>query len=383
LKVPYVSIDNAILEFIEDIDFDLSHGEVPERLLKRWANDCLRWISTEEQLSHRVAVIQIHNTRGEFPKDFKYLAQAAAHPWYEHDECDCEHYPEHDCCHHHHDHHHHDHYHDDHYHNYHHHHHDHKYHTKSRREDIVQWTKNAFEKDCELEINLICPICKTSDCNCDSGSVEIDVDRIWEMAHPEIYYRNYNKIGRVGYGHSPHSSYYCPKFKLMRYATGDYFNAEHVLTHCPNVRCTNCLHKFIIDLPYIEVDFKRGEVLLSYLGKQMDKDGNLLIPDHPSVFAAINSHLQYKWFYKNYLRTSDQSALQKSQLAQQNRELEIGIANSALGMPDYSQFHSWMEQNLMRRIPDRNHQMNANELTLDPSIRYNNVLEGKSRRKHR
>ena len=115
----------------------------------------------------------------------------------------------------------------------------------------------------------------------------------------------------------------------------------------------------------------------------MDKDGNLLIPDHPSVFAAINSHLQYKWFYKNYLRTSDQSALQKSQLAQQNRELEIGIANSALGMPDYSQFHSWMEQNLMRRIPDRNHQMNANELTLDPSIRYNNVLEGKSRRKHR
>ena len=358
MKVPYVSIDNAILEFIEDIDFDQSHGEVPERMLKRWAQDCIRWIITEEQLSHRIDIIQIHNTKGQLPKDFKYLAQAAANPWYERDECDCEKTPDHDCCGKN---------------NY----YSNKSYTKSRREDIIQWTQSAFEQDCDLEINLICPTCKKTGCNCETGAVEVDIDRIWEMAHPEIYYRSYNKIGRVGYGGGPWSSYYNPKFKLMRYATGDYFNAEYVLTHCPNVKCKNCLHKFILDLPYIEVDFKRGEVLLSYLGKQMDEKGNLLIPDHPSVFAAINYHLQYKWFNRMYLRNSDRTALQKSQLAYQLRENEIGIANASLNVPNFQQFHSWMEQNYYRRIPDRNHHMNANELTLDPGVRYNQILEGK------
>ncbi|MCB0744768.1 MAG: hypothetical protein KDC67_12745, partial [Ignavibacteriae bacterium] len=129
--------------------------------------------------------------------------------------------------------------------------------------DIIQWTQGAFEQDCELEINLICPVCKKTDCACDGPVVEVDVDRIWEQAHPEIYYRNYNKIGRVGYGEGPWSSYYCPKFKLMRYASNDFFNVKNIVTHCPNVDCKSCLNEFILDLPYIEVDFKRGEVLMA------------------------------------------------------------------------------------------------------------------------
>lgn len=374
MKVPHTSINNTILEFIEDVGLDLMHGEIQEPTLKRWAMDCLGWMNTEEQLSHRIAILQIENTRAKLPDDFKMLAQAAAYPWYEHDECDCEKYPHHDCCGKHHDHysghHHHD--------NNHHHGHgkDFPYaYTKSRREDIVQWTKNAFEKDCELEINLICPTCKTSECSCTSPAVEIDVDRIWEMSHPEIYYSNYNKIGRVGYGGGPANSFYCPKFKLMRYASNDYFNANNILTHCPNVHCKNCLHEFMLDLPYIEVDFKRGEVLLSYLGKQMDENGDLMIPDHPSVFAAINWHLQHKWFHRMYLRNSDQHALNKSQIAINQRDTEIAIARAALQMPDFSQFYSWMEQSLYRRIPDRNHHMNSNKITVDPAVRYNNLLE--------
>jgi len=139
------------------VGLDLSHEEVPERLLKRWAIDCLGWIVTEEQLAHRITILQIQNTRAKLPDDFKYLAQVAAHPWYEPEECDCKLYPDHDCC------------------NkpypkdYHHHYPDFPYdYPKSRREDIVQWTQGAFEKDCELEINLICPSCKQINCSCNS-----------------------------------------------------------------------------------------------------------------------------------------------------------------------------------------------------------------------
>jgi len=166
----------------------------------------------------------------------------------------------------------------------------------------------------------------------------------------------------------------------MRYASNDFFNAPHILTHCPNVSCKNCLHEFMIDMPYIEVDFKRGEVLLSYLGQKMDENGDLLVPSHPSVFAAINFHLQHKWFYRMYLRTGDRSALEKAKLAETSREFEIGVANSALNVPDFSQFYSWMEQNLMRRIPDYNHRMNSNKITQDPAVRYGNKLDGERSR---
>lgn len=410
MKTNYVSLDNVIHEFVEDIGFDLDHGEIPEATLRRWANDCLRWINSEEQLAHRITILQVENTRAKLPEDFKYLAQAAAYDWHEHDPCDCEKDPNQQCCdeayrshstcpdchdhphHHGHDHHPHDIHHGHHHHGYgpYHYPYDKEFpykYPKSRREDIIQWTQSAFQEECDLEINLICPTCKTSNCSCSSPVVEVDVDRIWEQAHPEIYYRNYNKIGRVGYGPGPGSpsSFYNPKFKLMRYALNNYFNVQNIVTHCPNVDCTNCTHEFMLNLPYIEVDFKRGEVLISYLGTQMDDHGDLLVPDHPSVFAALNYHLQYKWFNRLYLRSSDPSAGQKAQAAMQKREQEIGMANSALNMPDFSQFYSWMEQNLIRRVPDYNHHMNMNKTTLDPNVRYNDILNGRRHllRRHR
>lgn len=360
MKTRFVSSKNSILDFIQDVDFDGQQGEIDEPLLMKWATDCLRWINTEEQLHHRIGILQIKNSRVKLPDDFKLLAQVAAHPWH-HGPCD-------HCTKHHDDHPHHEHGHHGHQ------HHDHHHHC-TRREQLVSWVQGTFEKDCQLEINLICPTCHETKCECGGPVIEVDVDRIWEMAHPENYYRHFTKIGRFGHGPG-HNSFYSPKFELMRYATNDYFNLSHVLTNCPNVGCKNFFNEFIIDLPYIEVDFEEGEILISYLGTVLDDDGELMMPDHSDVFEAVTQHLIHKWYNRIWLRKSDKAARIKSQEARAFREEAIGMANSALNIPDFAQFRSWMDNNYYKRIPNFSHHEDMNNLTPDEYEKYSRVLDG-------
>lgn len=357
MKVPYVSIKNAVFDWITDNK--LSQEEVDEPLLIKWGVDCVRWCSTQEQLKHRIVILQVNNSRARLPDDFVLLAQAASNVRWE-EPCICDQEPQPDCC------------------------------SKSipnynrlpksRREDIVQWVQGTLEKDCELEINLKCPTCRKSDCDCDSPVVEVDVDRIWEMAHPEIYYGHFTRIGRFGYGpgqNSPYASYYTPKFKLMRYATNDYHRLRNILTDCPNVNCDNCYKEFILDLPYIEVDFGEGEILLSYLGRPLDGDGEIMIPDHPDVIEAIVNHLDYKWYRALWKKTGDRKDREVSTEAMQLREQHIGLAKSELQIPEFHQFKNYLEgSTLLKRIPGWSSDV-VGKRNVDKALRYGEILNGK------
>lgn len=341
MKLSFVSITNAILDWTQERG--VSHEEISQEVLIKWATDCIRWMSVPETYRHRVGLIQIKNSRAEMPSDFVLLMQAAANV-YPYEPCNCDADPE--CC--------------------------QKREfaaestPKKRRETITQWVQGTLEKDCNLEINLVCPKCHTSSCNCDTSIVEVDVDRIWEMAHPEIYYKHYTRLGRHGYG-GEGSSYYNPKFKLMRYASGDYFNLKHLLTDCPNVDCKDCGNQFVINLPYIEVDFEEGEVLISYLGKAMDENGDLMIPDHPDCFAAIFWHLENKYWYKK-------NNLDKAEYAERKREDAIGKARSAILMPEQYEVKEWMENYHFKRVPDHNYMNKMRGRTTGTYTKYGRFL---------
>jgi hypothetical protein len=330
--IEFVSIKSAVLDWVDDNG--LGHEEVNHPLLIKWAGDCVQWCSSQEQLKPRIGVFQIENSRLKLPADFKMLCQAASNVPYD-EPCDCKADPENDCC-------------------------SEKKGAvsmppKTRREDLVQWVQGTMEKDCNLEINLNCPRCHTSSCSCDTPLVEVDVDRIWEMAHPEIYYGHYTRIGRFGNGpgqNSPYASIYTPKFRLMRYASNDFHRLRQVIGDCPNVNCDNCHKEFIISDGYLEVDFDKGEVLLSYLGKVLDEDGELMIPDHPDVHEAIINHLDYKWYRLQWKKEKDSAARAISQEAMQLREQHIGYAKDALDMPSYLKFKEYLEGSaFMKRMP--------------------------------
>lgn len=355
MRTPHVSISNAVNDWIQDSGLD--HGAVDEVLLKKWATDVLRWISSNQNLKHRVALLQVENYKAKLPDDFKLLAQAAANPDYS-APCDCTATPTPSCC-------------------------GNSSQPgpasgppRSRREDLVQWVQGSLEKECELEINLICPACHETKCTCGSPVVEVDVDRIWEQSHPEIYYRHFDKIGRFGNGPGPWSngdtkySYYSPKFKLMKWAGNDFFQLTHFLTKCPNVDCKGCSNEFQLDLPYIEVDFEKGELLISYLGIYLDENGEMMIPDHPDVFEAIFWHLEHKYLWREYRKTKEPILRQDSQIAKQEREQAIGMANGALDIPEFAEFKNWLDNQHYKRTPNFHHHENLNKTTRDVYERY-------------
>lgn len=353
MKTSYVSITNAIADWIDDND--LGHEEINDKILIKWAVDCVRWCSTQEQLKHRVTVLTVENSRARLPDDFVLLAQAASNVFYE-EPCDCKEDDTQPCC-------------------------GDKSVVrngrmpKTRREDIVQWVQGTLEKDCNLEINLVCPTCHETGCTCDTPAIEVDVDRIWEMAHPEIYYGHFTRIGRFGNGPGENSSYYTPKFKLMRYSTNNFHRLQHMITDCPNVDCSNCHKEFTLDLPYIEVDFGEGEVLLSYLGKALDGDGNIMIPDHPDIFEAIVNHLDYKWYRMKWKKEKDPGDRIISNEAMQLRDMHIGIAKSELEIPEFHQFKNYLESSsFLKRVPSWSSDY-MGKRTPDRSQQYRNLLD--------
>ena len=316
-KLNFVPITNAIKEWIEDTGND---AQVNESILLRWATDVIGMVDTPELLCQRTTILNINNYKADLPEDFKLCCQAAANPNYESGECgQCgDGKPS----------------------NY----------VRTRREQIVQWKQDMMCADgCELEINLICPRCHSEKCSCDDKVVEVDVDRIWEQAHPELYYKNamnYMRIGRWGYG-EPGSVQ--NKFRLMKTSTNDFFNLKGVLGDCPGINCPDCYHTFRIKNNHIEVDFEKGEVLFSYLGKQLDEDGNVMIPNHPDMAQAIFWHLEHKYWWKDYRTNSKQASRVKYQDAYQQREIHLGLFRSAVEVPEFKNLQSYLKNQWIRR----------------------------------
>jgi len=341
---------HGLADYINEVSYDqdwiedkglVDNSELDETLLIKWGTDAVNMIPIPDNQMHKIEIIYVENYKAELPKDFMLLQSAAANVWDEAENC-----------------------------------------SKTRREQIVQWTQKA--NDCELEINLVCPECHQSECSC-RPKVVVDVDRIWEMANPQIYYRNYMKLGKVGFG-ADHPDYIEEKFKLMSYQSNDYFRSGHFLTDCPNIQCEDCPNQFRLELPHMLVDFKRGEILLSYIGVRTDENGDVMVPDDPDMLEAIQSHLTYKWFAREAARNVSnpnknwQAYRAMSQEAKMEREDSFGKFRTRVTIPDIHDFQSWVKHSWLRRIPNFN---NKGRLQGDQYDRYRDMLNGDENRQKR
>ena len=77
-----------------------------------------------------------------------------------------------------------------------------------------------------------------------------------------------------------------PRFKLMRRTTNHFFNIPYHINECINFN--NDTHvEYNIEYPNIITNFKKGTVLIAYLGVAIDSDGYRMIPDLEEVYEAI------------------------------------------------------------------------------------------------
>jgi hypothetical protein len=339
MKLNYVSIQNAIQDWIDD-DGVADNEMVPESLLIKWATDCVNMVPTLENLTHKIAIIPVRNTKIELPKDFKHLIAVAANVWEEEKKC-----------------------------------------KRTGRPEITQWIQST--PDCDLEINLVCDKCKTTSCSCDMPIVEVDVDRIFEMQNPWIYYthmKTFLGADRYGYGDKGEKPIQA-KFMLMRYASNDFFNIRNVLGDCPNVSCQDCKQSFTLDLPFMEVSFKNGEVLLSYLAHKTDENGDIMIPDHVDMHDAIVSQLSYKFFRREARRNRNnpkanwQADLVFSRESKAEREDALGKFRTAVSIPETYEFKNWIESNWLQRHPDVHKAESFNKVQSEPYMRHKRFLE--------
>lgn len=321
-----ISITNVVHDWADDNGIEMD--EINESLLIKWAIDAHDMMNLVETLKPKVALLNVENSRAEFPLNFKILTNAAANVNNK----------------------------------------DGKF-VKTRREWVSQWIDRSYE-GCEVQINVVCDKCHKKDCN--HMRFEAEVDKDWEMAHPEIYYRNYKRLGRFGYG--PQYDGAIPRWELMRAAVQDFHKLNLIVGDCPGLNCIDCARTFSIQPPYLEVDFNEGEVLLSYLGRAMDEYDNPMIPNQVDALEAIKSHMEYKWYGVRWKRENDRNAKVKSDEALQMREINMGLAKSIIETPEYLEFNAWFNTQFYKRQPDLNMTANLNKQTRDKYDTYSDKL---------
>lgn len=329
-SIGYVNISNAIQDWIEDSGV-IDYQELNETLLVKWATDAVNMVSFPEAKLHKIAILPVENYKARIPDDFTLLQAASGWDWTK-EKTKCE---------------------------------------RTRELQITQWLQNAG-KDCHLEINLVCDRCGEAPCGCGSPVVEVDINRIREQTLPHIYYNNYMYRNLVGYGSSIAKNKISEKFQLMKYATNDYFQVEKFLGDCPNVYCKDCPLVFRVEMPWINVNFERGEILFSYLARPTDENGDIMIPDHVDMHQAIGYHIDYKYFKREAKRNRynpKKSGVDFSlaQEAKSMREDALGKFRTAVTIPDIHDFKSWLEQSWLSRIPNAKRKDNLNA---EPEMQY-------------
>lgn len=301
---------------LEDyIDFSGHEGELDEPWVLKQANDAVERLVTDQQMDHRIEVIDIRDYKGPLPKYFRYVVQAA----YRIDPPDC-----------------------------------------CTREQISQFTQKAFGTGCNLEINVICPKCKTQTCDCQDRAVEVDVNRIYETAHPELFTRYmdhfYKSGGNTGRGIA---CFYDSRFHLMSKTSNQFFNVPWHVDECLNL-VTDCEIEYDIHMPNIIVNFPKGEVLLSYLGYQVDEQGYRMIPNVEIVFQAINYYIEERMAFRNYRLTKSQNDRIFWQQMLEMKDKMISRARSQLQIPDPDEWWQFVSNHWRKVIPYYKWERNLN-----------------------
>lgn len=221
------------------------------------------------------------------------------------------------------------------------------------RIEISQLTQNILGSDCDLKIDLECPKCKSVDlCTCKTAVVTVDVDRMFQRNNPHLYHQYSNHFYRYGTmtpGLGPVSPYHS-EFRLMRRTSSSFFNVPYHISECANFNL-DCNIEYTVEPPNMIVNFKEGEVLLSYLGDRINDDGFRLLPDDPTVIRAVAYCLAERFLYQQYLETFEQNKRVAWQMHVELAEKWVARAKNKLQTPEFDDMFDFVTGFVYRVVP--------------------------------
>jgi len=327
MKTHKVSVGAALDDWKQDRGYE---QDINPELIKKWANDAAARMMTDEQLVHHITILIVRDYRAELPQDFKFVNQVAYNV---------------------------------------------DYNKKITREQLVEWVGQA-DNGCKVNVSLDCPDCEPSDTECDRPVVTVDVNRIWASANPQTqtaYMKYFYGYGGTSIRDGQQGCWAPPNFTLMRPAQGTFFNMPMHLDGC-TIGVDNAI-EYKIEPPNIITNFKEGQILLSYMGADMDNEGWYYIPNIPDVFDAISYSIEEKLARRAYAKTpsSGSRALWSDMLAQKERM--TARAKSKLQIPDAEDWMVLMRNHFNKLVPYWQYESNYNRAQSDqylsPNETYN------------
>ena len=264
-KAHKISESDFVSDFVDD--YGITQKEVSESILKKWVGDVTKRINIPAKWKDYVVLLPINNYKAELPDNMEVICEIAYTAELKEDDCKIVGY------------------------------------------QVSQWKQSTCEEGCELEINLVCPACHETTCQCDSAGVTVDIDYIFEDAHPELYYKHYDHyrgVSRFGYGKSAAH----PEFRLMSPTNSPWDKVRH-LPNCSNIHCKQDSATYSIDDCILDTSIKKGWVLVSYMGPD-PKCEKMIDVSNPDIVEAIMQFLKWKYFQREFIKTREASDKQLS-----------------------------------------------------------------------
>lgn len=316
----FLPIDTIVEDVIDWGDY---RGMIDRVAMKKWGNSLLRKLEVPNDYIDKIVMLDVEDYKANLPEDMEAVVQMAFR-----DETP----------------------------------------RKIRRVEIVEWTQQLYDgSGCELVISKDCPKChnvkdgECGPCTCDSPEVVYNVDRLWELSHPEFKYnhmKHYYRHGGLTNDNQIYSPYH-PEFILMKPSTHAFFNADSHIPGCLNLNSkllANCNIEYKLEYPIVNVNKKEGKILLSYLAVKLDKNGYRMIPDVEDVFEAIKWYIIEAMHFRSIGKATNQADRnhhkQMWKIAESKKVEAMGRAYEILNTPSYGDWWDFLEQNHFKVLKD-------------------------------
>jgi hypothetical protein len=315
---------------IEDyIDFTGNKGMLDRTYIKKIGQSVLRKLETPNDLVETITYGEVKDSRARVPDDLERFVQIAV-----------------------------------------------KVDKKVRTTEIGEWTQKLYDgSGCELIVKKDC----TEMGGCKDSEVVIEVDRNWELSHPEYKYGHMKHFYRHGGLLADNVvSYYNPQYVLAKPASHYIWNADLFVPGCLNLNETlqsNMAYEFKVDEKFLTFNFREGKFVFSYLAARTDEEGYRMIPDIEEVYEAVKWNVVEAMLNRDVRKATTQQdrnffAMLLRDAKNEKREA-MGRAYELLNTPDFQSWWDFLEQNYFRMFKDTNSVNAFNAKSVDS---FNNTM---------
>lgn len=105
---------------------------------------------------------------------------------------------------------------------------------------------------------------------------------------------------------------------------------------------------------------RTGQVLISYLGKRMDNEGFLLIPDEDYIIAAVRDYVISYLAFRKYSIDMDGKTERYWKNTEAISMKSMTQARTRFRMPTYDEWEQFVENHWVKRIPYRDYKQHNN-----------------------